>query len=258
MTDRTEHPTREGKLSCCGVLDAHSRRVVGGSIDTHQAASLDSNARSMALTNRRPTTGTVIHSDHGTQFTCRNFTARARPAGLGLSMGAVGDGCDNAVIESFWGRLQTEFLTRQKWRTRIELSTSLFEYLEIFHNRTRRHSSFGTLTPVEYENPHQASATVTRLTFGRSGRGVQINVAGVSAPTCGNERHRSASAAKLRCRECDQAREPSSAETSATRPQSSERAPLFGDQRRIQGGGCPTGAWRKDRRPPCRRSWTKK
>jgi len=130
LTDITEHPTREGKVYCCVVLDAHSRRVVGWSIDTHQASSLVTNALSMALGNRGPTTGTVIHSDHGTQFTCWSFTERVRQAGLVPSMGTLGDGYDNAVIESFSGRLQTELLNRQKWRTRVELSTALFEYLE--------------------------------------------------------------------------------------------------------------------------------
>ena len=76
------------------------------------------------------------------------------------SMGSVGDCYDNAVIESFWGRLQTELLNRQKWRTRIELSAALFQYLEIFHNRTRRHSSLGMLTTVDYENLHRGSASV--------------------------------------------------------------------------------------------------
>ena len=160
VTDITEHPTREGKVYCCVVLDAHSRRVVGWSIDTHQASSLVTNALSMALTNRATTTGTVIHSDHGTQFTSWSFTERVRQARLVPSMGTIGDGYDNAVIESFWGRVQTELLNRQKWRTRIELSTALFEYLEIFHNRNRRHSSLGMLTPVDYENLHRESATV--------------------------------------------------------------------------------------------------
>jgi transposase InsO family protein len=75
-------------------------------------------------------------------------------------MGTVGDAYDNAVIESFWGRLQTELLNRQKWRTPIELSSAIFEYLEVFHNRTRRHSSLGMLTPVDYENLNRGSAGV--------------------------------------------------------------------------------------------------
>ena len=79
------------------------------------------------------------------------FTDRARASGLVPSMGSIGDCYDNAMIESFWGRVQTELLNRQRWRTRIELANALFEYLEIFHNRQRRHSSLGMLTPIEYE-----------------------------------------------------------------------------------------------------------
>ncbi|MGD0833210.1 MAG: integrase core domain-containing protein [Candidatus Dormibacteria bacterium] len=114
----------------------------------------------MALNNRTPTTSTVIHSDHGSQFTCWSFTERVRQAGLAPSMGTVGDAYGNAVIESFWGRLQIELLNRQKWRTRIELSSALFEYLEILHYLTRRHGSLGMLTPVEYEDLHPGSARV--------------------------------------------------------------------------------------------------
>jgi len=151
LTDITEHPTREGKVYCCVVLDAHSRKVVGWSIDTHQASSLVTNALQMAISNRTPPAGTVIHSDHGSQFTSWAFSERVRQSGLVPSMGTVGDAFDNAVIESFWARLQTELLNRTKWKTRIELSTALFDYLEIFHNRNRRHSSLGMLTPIEFE-----------------------------------------------------------------------------------------------------------
>ena len=66
-------------------------------------------------------------------------------------MGSIGDCYDNAMIESFWGRAQVELLNRQRWRTRIELANALFECLELFHNRRRRHSSIGMLTPIEYE-----------------------------------------------------------------------------------------------------------
>lgn len=158
LTDITEHPTREGKVYCCVVLDAHSRRVIGWSIDSHQASSLVTNALSMAISNRTPSAGTVIHSDHGTQFTSWAFSERVRQAGLVPSMGTVGDAFDNAVIESFWARLQTELLNRKKWKTRIELSSALFEYLEIFHNRNRRHSSLGMLTPIEYETVNNQTA----------------------------------------------------------------------------------------------------
>ena len=69
-------------------------------------------------------------------------------------MGSIGDCFDNAVIESFWGRMQVELLNRQRWKTRIELANAMFEYLEIFHNRQRRHSAIEMLTPIEYENFH--------------------------------------------------------------------------------------------------------
>ena len=85
------------------------------------------------------------------QYTSWAFTDRARASGLLPSMGSIGDCYDNAMIESFWGRVQTELLNRQRWRTRIELANALFEYLEIFHNRRRRHSALGMLTPIEYE-----------------------------------------------------------------------------------------------------------
>jgi transposase InsO family protein len=158
FADITEHPTREGKVYCCVVLDAHSRRIVGWSIDSHQATSLVTNALAMAISNRIPLGGTVIHTDHGTQFTSWAFSERVRQAGLVPSMGTVGDAFDNALIEAFWARLQTELLDRKKWKTRIELSTALFDYLEIFHNRNRRHSALGMLTPIEFEKVNNQTA----------------------------------------------------------------------------------------------------
>jgi putative transposase len=155
VTDITEHPTREGKVYCAVVLDVFSRRVVGWSIDASPNAALVTNALGMAINQRNPTGGTVIHSDQGTQFTSWAFTRRAIDSGLVPSMGSVGDCYDNAVIESFWSRMQVELLDRQRWRTRVELANAIFEYLEIFHNRQRRHSALGMLTPIEFETRHQ-------------------------------------------------------------------------------------------------------
>jgi transposase InsO family protein len=154
VTDITEHPTREGKVYCAVVLDVYSRRVVGWSIDSSQTATLVTNALSMAIHNRQPAAGTIVHSDHGTQYTSWAFTRRAKESGLVPSMGTIGDCYDNAVIESFWGRMQTELLNRRRWKTRIELANAIFEYLEVFHNRQRRHSALGMLTPIEYEKLH--------------------------------------------------------------------------------------------------------
>jgi putative transposase len=139
------------------VLDVYSRRVVGWSIDAAQTAVLVTNALGMAIDSRTPSEGPLIHSDHGVQFTSWAFTRRALDSGLVPSMGSIGDCFDNAVIESFWSRMQVELLYRKRWKTRVELANAIFEYLEIFHNRQRRHSALGMLTPVEFE-ARQASS----------------------------------------------------------------------------------------------------
>ena len=159
VTDITEHPTREGKVYCAVMLDTFSRRVVGWAIDSSPHATLATNALAVAIENRQPA-GSIIHSDHGAQLTSWAFTQRALDSGLSVSMGSIGDCFDNAVIESFWARMQLELLNRRRWRTRLELSNAIFDYLEIFHNRQRRHSSLGMLSPVEYEIRH--STTVAR------------------------------------------------------------------------------------------------
>jgi putative transposase len=152
VTDITEHPTVEGKVYCAVVLDAHSRRVVGWSIDSSPTAALVTNALGMAIESRKPPAGAIIHSDRGVQFGSWAFTDRAKASGLVPSMGSIGDCYDNSMIESFWSRMQVELLDRRRWKTRIELANAIFEYLEIWHNRHRRHSRLGMLTPIEFEN----------------------------------------------------------------------------------------------------------
>jgi len=117
---------------------------VGWSIDSSQTANLVVNALGMAIENRQDE-GVVIHSDHGTQYTSWAFTRRALDSGLMQSMGSIGDCYDNGQMESFWARMQVELLNRKRWNTRLELANAIFEYLEIFHNRQRRHSSLGML-----------------------------------------------------------------------------------------------------------------
>ncbi len=151
VTDITEHPRREGKVFCAAVLDAYSRRIVGWSIDSRQDATLVVNALDMAIRNRQPDPGGIVHADHGVQFTSWAFGDRIRSAGLLPSFGTVGDGLDNAMMESFWSSMQIELLNRRKWKTRVELANAIFEYIEIFHNRQRRHSALGYKTPIEYE-----------------------------------------------------------------------------------------------------------
>jgi putative transposase len=154
MTDITEHPTREGKLYCCVVLDAWSRKVVGWSIDRRPTAAMVNAALGMAIDSRLPANGTLIHSDHGSQFTSWTFSQRVRTAGLAHSLGTIGDAYDNAAVESFWARMQTELLNTRRWNTRVELSAGIFDWIEAFYNRTRRHSSLGNIAPAVYEKLH--------------------------------------------------------------------------------------------------------
>jgi putative transposase len=105
----------------------------------------------MAIDTRAPQAGAIIHSEQGTRYGSWAFTQRAKDFGLVPAMGSVGEGYDNAMMESFWSRMQVELLDRHRWRTRIELANAIFEYLEIFHNRRRHHSSLGMLTPREFE-----------------------------------------------------------------------------------------------------------
>jgi len=109
VTDITEHPTREGKLYCCVVIDVFSRRIVGWAIDTAQRADLATNALGMAIDSRRPSPGTIIHGDHGVQFTSWAFTSRARNAGLLPSLGTIGDPYDCQSV-SAGSRLVPEVL----------------------------------------------------------------------------------------------------------------------------------------------------
>jgi putative transposase len=157
MTDITEHPTREGKIYCCVVLDAYSRRVVGWSIDSTQTTVLVTNALGMATRRRDPAGGLVLHSDRGVQFTSWAFSQKVRDAGLAPSIGAIGCPYDNAVVEAFWGRMQVELLNRKPWKTRIELASAIHDYIELFHNARRRHSALGMLTPTEYEERYFAT-----------------------------------------------------------------------------------------------------
>ena len=151
VTDITDHPTKEGKVYCAAVLDAYSRRIVGWAIDSRQDATLVVNALDMAIRNRKPKPGGIVHADHGAQFTSWVFGEKIRSAGLLPSFGTVGDGYDNAMMESFWSSMQIELLNRRRWKTRVELSTAMFEYIEVFYNRQRRHSALGYVSPIQYE-----------------------------------------------------------------------------------------------------------
>jgi transposase InsO family protein len=158
LTDITEHPTREGKVYLAAVLDVYSRRIVGWSIADHLRAELVVDALEMARWRRRPAPGrTILHSDHGSQYTSWAFGHRLRAAGLLGSMGRVGSAYDNAMMESFFSTLQRELLDRRQWATRKELASAIFEWLEAWYNPRRRHTSIGNLSPVDYERLYSAA-----------------------------------------------------------------------------------------------------
>lgn len=112
----------------------------------------------MAVWRRKPKAPLIHHSDHGSQYTSLLFTSRLQEAGIQGSMGSVGDALDNAVAESFYATLQTELLDRQSWPTRESLRLAIFEYIEVFYNRRRRHSALGYLSPMEFEARAQEDA----------------------------------------------------------------------------------------------------
>jgi putative transposase len=155
VQDITQHRTAEGWVYMAVVIDAWSRRVIGWSIADHLRAELVVDALEMARLRRRPE-GTTVHSDHGAQYTSWVFGQRLRHAGLLGSMGTVGDALDNAVAESFFASLQCELLDRHHWPTRAGLAQAMFHYVEAFYNPTRRHSTLGYLSPVDYEATHAA------------------------------------------------------------------------------------------------------
>jgi putative transposase len=150
VADITYVPTSVGFLYLAVVLDACSRRIVGWSMATTLATSLVLDALEMALTTRRPNE-VIHHSDQGSQYTSLEFGRRCREAGVRPSMGSVGDAYDNAMCESFFATLECEFLARRRFKTLAEARMALFQFIEGFYNRRRRHSSIGYLSPIDYE-----------------------------------------------------------------------------------------------------------
>jgi putative transposase len=152
IADLTYLRTWEGWLYLAAVQDAYSRRIVGWSMADHMRSELVVDALQMAVARRRPAPGLIHHSDQGSQYVSLAFVQAARDAGVARSMGSKGDCYDNAVAESFFATLKKELVNRQSWPTRRELTGEVFEYIEAFYNRVRRHSTLEMLSPADYEN----------------------------------------------------------------------------------------------------------
>jgi putative transposase len=163
VADITYLPTRSGFCYLAAVTDAWSRRVVGWSMATHLRTELVTAALDMAVARRRPGPGLVHHSDHGTQYTSLAFGRRLREAGIAASMGSVGDCYDNAMAESFFATLEVELIDRSDWATPAEARADVFEYIEVFYNRIRRHSGIGQRSPEAFENRYRSIETTQAM-----------------------------------------------------------------------------------------------
>jgi putative transposase len=156
VADITQLPTRSGPCYLASIVDAWSRRVVGWSIATHMRTPLVTTALDAAVVRRRPPGGLIHHSDHGSQYTSLAFGQRLRGSGIAASMGSVGDCYDNAMAESFFATLETELIDRSSWGSPAEARAAVFEYIEVFYNRIRRHSSLGDLSPEQFEDRYRS------------------------------------------------------------------------------------------------------
>lgn len=151
--DFTYLPTREGWLYLAVVEDLFSRMIVGWSMAEAMESRLVVDALEMAITRRRPEVGLLAHSDRGSQYASDHYRRRLEADGIVCSMSGVGQCWDNAPVESFFGRLKVE-LEVEVFETRDQARAMVFEYLEVFYNRVRLHSSLGYVSPAEFERTY--------------------------------------------------------------------------------------------------------
>jgi putative transposase len=149
--DITYLGTREGWLYLAVVLDLCSRRVVGWACSDRINHELVLSAFHQAVHQRRPCQSLLHHSDRGSQYTCAEYRAELSRRGMQVSMSRRGDCYDNAMVESFFSTLKAELEGYERYETRQQAQTELFEYIEVFYNRQRRHSSLGYLSPAAFE-----------------------------------------------------------------------------------------------------------
>ncbi len=151
VSDITYIPTREGWLYLAVTLDLFHRKVIGWAMDRWITRQLVIDALNMAIKNGNGQRGLIHHSDRGVQYASNEFQALLKTYGIQCSMSRKGDCWDNAVAESFFHTLKVELTHDQNYQTRLEAQVDIFEYIEVFYNRQRRHSYLGYLTPVEFE-----------------------------------------------------------------------------------------------------------
>jgi transposase InsO family protein len=151
VADITYVPTAEGWLYVAGVLDRCTRRCIGWAMGETLATTLPLAALNMALTQRQPPMGLVHHSDQGVQYASAAYRQRLAQAGVVPSMSRRGNCYDNALMESFWSTLKRGLIHPRNFTTRAEAKAAIFEWIEVFYNRTRLHSALGFHSPVDFE-----------------------------------------------------------------------------------------------------------
>ena len=157
-TDITYVWTSEGWLYLAVVMDLFSRRIVGWSMRKTLARQLVLSALHMALHDRNPGSGLLHHSDRGSQYASDDYQKELKKRGIVCSMSRKGDCWDNAVTESFFATLKKELVYRQQFLTRAQAIQAIFEYVEVFYNRKRKHSHLGYRSPVEFERAVETAA----------------------------------------------------------------------------------------------------
>ena len=152
--DITYVPTAEGWLCLAVVEDLFRRRIVGWAMDGTMTSRLVADALDMALSRRRPGPGLLAHSDRGSQYAGEHYRGLLARHGITCSMSGVAQCWDNAPVESFFASLKKELAHDERYATRGEARSSIFEYVESFYNRVRLHSSLGYVSPAEFERTH--------------------------------------------------------------------------------------------------------
>lgn len=150
-TDVSYFWTQKGWIHLAIVMDLYSRRIIGWSMKNKVDQSLTQDALEMALSQREPQEGLIHHSDQGAEYTNHAYQGLVKEHNMVVSMSRRGECHDNAVAESFFKSIKVELVKQQKFRTPEEARSAIFEYIEIFYNRKRLHSTLGYISPVEYE-----------------------------------------------------------------------------------------------------------
>jgi len=155
--DITYIPTAEGWLYLATVIDLFSRMVVGWAVSERMTTDLIEKAFLNAYWKRKPSNGLIFHSDRGSQYASHRYQQLLKTLHINQSMSAKGNCYDNAVAESFFGKLKTEFVHHEKFISRKEAKSGIFQYIEMFYNRERKHSTFNYLSPLHFEEYYYIS-----------------------------------------------------------------------------------------------------